>query len=70
MGVVTIDLANPTALIRLVWSWITWAAGLAITVMVLAYVAQRYGLHIPHVPTAEPMQLAALAVAYWAMPKG
>ena len=61
---------DPRALVRLVWSWITWAAGLAITIMILAHVTGRYGYAIPHIPTAEPMQLAALAVAWWAAPKG
>lgn len=60
---------DPVAIARLVWSWITWAAGLAITAMILAHVAGRYGFRVPYIPNGEPMQLAALAVAWWAAPK-
>lgn len=60
---------DPVAIARLVWSWLTWASGLAITVMILVHVAGRYGFRVPYIPNSEPMQLAALAVAWWAAPK-
>lgn len=62
--------SDPRALVRLVWSWITWAAGLAITAMIVVHVAGRYGYSVPYIPNGEAMQLAALAVAWWAAPKG
>ncbi len=62
---------EPIALARLVWSWLIWIVGVAITVMIVAHVAGRYGYRVPYVPNGgSAMDLAALAVAYWAAPKG
>lgn len=66
----TIDLNNPKAIIRLIWSWVIWAAGLSLTAIVLVTIATKYGFRVPYVPTMEPMQLAALCVAYYCVPKG
>lgn len=56
--------------VRQALGWALWAAGVALGVMLIASVSARLGFPIRQVPSIAPMDLAALAVAWWAVPKG
>lgn len=61
-----------TALLRQAFGWVMWAAGLGLGVLVVVAVASRIGVPVRAVPVPvlAPMDLAALAVAWWCAPKG
>lgn len=60
------------SLARQAIGWVMWAGGLALAVLVVVALASRIGLPLRQslVPVMAPMDLAALAVAWWCAPKG
>lgn len=53
------------AVASLAWSWATWAAAIAIGILVMAAIAQTFGFRAPYVPTIDPARLAYLCGCFY-----
>lgn len=54
-----------TAALALAWSWATWAAGIAIALLVMAAIAQTFGLRTQYIPTIDPARLVYLCGCFY-----